>query len=143
MRQVKLKQVKLKIDTSFSENRDAARAILYLKSGEINLRDGIEISLACLFAPIGAAVAGASQSEVKTKCEMSRTIFETYMNLAMSRAELREEDKSLSVETKLLNSTTHNNADTSNLSSPSQSEEKREGDKSPTLTKINFDEEEF
>ncbi len=86
MRQAR--QVRLKIQTSFAENRDVAIALTYLKSGEINLRSGIEIALSCLFAPIGAAVGGSSLSAVKARCEVSRMQLETYLNLALSRVKV-------------------------------------------------------
>lgn len=83
-----MRQVRLKIDTSFAESKNAAKAVEYLNSGEILLRDGLEIALSCMFSPIAAAAEGASLSEIKQRCEVSRTQFETYMNLAMSRAEV-------------------------------------------------------
>ena len=82
-----MSQVRININTSFSENKSAGIAAKFLNSGEIFLRDGIEIAISCLFAPLGAAVEGASPSAVKKRCEISRMQFETYMNLAMSRAE--------------------------------------------------------
>ena len=75
-------QIRLKIDTTFSEKKGAGIALEYLSSGEISLRGGIEIALSCFFAPIGAAVGGATLSEVQARCELSRMQFETYMNLA-------------------------------------------------------------
>ncbi len=166
MRQVKLKQVKLKIETSFSENRGAAIAVEYLNSGEITLRDGLEVALSCLFAPLGAAAKGASQSEVKSRREISRTIFETYMNLAISRAEIEETETSCTTEveaeahftrgdTKLEDSTP---TVTHPLDSKREGEESsvlrlekaepamtssRETESSLAVSGINFDDEEF
>ena len=164
MRQVKLKQVKLKIETSFSENRGAAIAVEYLNSGEITLRDGLEVALSCLFAPLGAAAKGASQSEVKSRREISRTIFETYMNLAMSRAEVNETEKSCTteVEAHVTRGDTKFEDSTPTVTHPLDS--KREGEESSVLglfksesamtssrdnessnavSGINFDDEEF
>ena len=79
-----MRQIRLKIDTTFSSNKGAGIAINYLNSGEIPLRNGLDLALSCLFSPIGAAIAGASQSEVESRIEMSRTQFELYVNLALS-----------------------------------------------------------
>lgn len=80
-----MRQIKFKIDTTFSDNISAGVAAKYLNSGEIFLRDGVEIAISCLFAPIGAAVEGETRAEVEARCEVSRMQFETYMKLALSR----------------------------------------------------------
>jgi hypothetical protein len=85
------KQVSLKINTSFIETKPAGLATKYLKSGEIDLRMGIELAISCLFAPIGAAVNGATRSEVETMIASSRTQFELCLTLALSRCQDKSE----------------------------------------------------
>ena len=79
------KQIPLQIKTSFSEGKPAGQGAKYLNSGEIDVRCGIEIALGCVFAPLGAAANGASYQEVERMVARSRTQFEIYMNLALSR----------------------------------------------------------
>ncbi len=80
-----MRQIKLKINTTFSENISAGIAAKYLNSEEIVTRDGIEMAISCLYAPIGAAVNGATRDEVEERCKLSRTLLETYINLALTR----------------------------------------------------------
>ncbi len=145
-----MRQIRVNIDTTFSEHRPAGIGAKYLNSGEIRARDGVELAITCLFTPIGAAMEGATLSEIKQRQEIARTIFETWMNLATSRAELNEEEKRLSVEAQLSDSTYRNSgfersSVTSALDSESmtKSEGLREFTSSPVLTEINFDDEEF
>ena len=145
-----MRQIRVNIDTTFSEHRPAGIGARYLNSGEIRARDGVELAITCLFTPIGAAMEGATLSEIKQRQEIARTIFETWMNLATSRAELNEEEKRLSVEAQLSDSTYSNSgfersSVTSALDSESmtKSEGLREFTSSPVLTEINFDDEEF
>ena len=145
-----MRQIRVNIDTTFSEHRPAGIGARYLNSGEIRARDGVELAITCLFTPIGAAMEGATLSEIKQRQEIARTIFETWMNLATSRAELNEEEKRLSVEAQLSDSTYRNSgfersSVTSALDSESmtKSEGLREFTSSPVLTEINFDDEEF
>ncbi len=79
------KQVPLKINTTFVETKPAGLAAQYLNSGEIDTRAGVEIAIRCLFAPLGAAASGASRREVEALIAASRTQFEIYLNLALSR----------------------------------------------------------
>ncbi len=79
-----MSQIRLKIDTTFLENKGAGIAVKYLNQEEIPLRDALGLALSCLFSPIGAAETGASQSEVEARIKISRIQFETYMNLAYS-----------------------------------------------------------
>lgn len=81
------KQYRLKLDTKFVESIPAGLAAKFLNSGEIDLRAGVEIAIACLFAPLGAAIDGASQSEVEKLIAVSRTQMETYFVLALSRCQ--------------------------------------------------------
>ena len=145
-----MRQIRVNIDTTFSEHRPAGIGARYLNSGEIRVRDGVELAITCLFTPIGAAMEGATLSEIKQRQEIARTIFETWMNLATSRAEVNEEEKRLSVEAQLSDSTYSNSgfersSVTSALDSESmtKSEGLREFTSSPILTEINFDDEEF
>ena len=143
-RQTKLKDscTELIIDTRFSGNKDIAIALRYLKSGEIDLRTGIEIALSCLFAPIGAAVSGESQGAVKARCEVSRMQLETYLTLALSRfgakvasysTEIEAEDSFLPVE--------KTRSDALVAVASSRVEETTESKSSYTF--INFDDEEL
>jgi hypothetical protein len=88
------KQIPLKIKTSFSEVKPAGQAAKYLNSGEIDVRSGMEISLGCVFAPLGAATNGASCQEVEKMIARSRTQFEIYMDLARSRCQGNSEPNS-------------------------------------------------
>lgn len=90
----KMPQIKLNINTSFSINKGAGLAMKYLNSGEIPLRQGIELALSCLFAPLGVAIIGGSIDDVKDRCELSRSLFEAYINLALQRADLKEANSS-------------------------------------------------
>jgi hypothetical protein len=81
------KQYRLKLDTKFVESIPAGLAAKFLNSGEIDLRAGVEIAIACLFAPLGAAIDGASPSEVERLIAASRTQTETYFALALSRCQ--------------------------------------------------------
>ena len=146
-----MRQIRVKIDTTFSEHRPAGIGAKYLNSGEIRARDGVELAITCLFTPIGAAMEGATLSEIKQRQEIARTIFETWMNLATSRAEVNEENNKLSVETKLSESTYSNlgferSSVTSALDSErlTSSEELKEFTSTPVLDEeINFEDEEF
>ena len=92
------KQISLKLNTTFIENKPAGLAAKYLNSGEIDVRTGIEIAIGCLFAPLGAAISGSNRKEVDALIQTSRTQFEIYLSLALSRChnELIE-DKTVSV----------------------------------------------
>ena len=148
-----MRQVRLKIDTSFAESKNAAIAIEYLNSGEIFIRDGLEIALSCLFSPLGAAASGESLSQVRLRCELSRAQFETYMTLAINRAKalklLSEESQEIEVSSELetISPTQSDNQETVMVSeSFSHSEETvmasgKSSDDKPLY--INFDEEEF
>ncbi|CAA9569569.1 hypothetical protein AVDCRST_MAG81-1446 [uncultured Synechococcales cyanobacterium] len=81
------KQYPLKIDTSFTDTKPAGLAAKYLNSGEIHPRAGIEIAISCLFAPLGAAINGASRQEVEGIVAASRTQFEVFCALALSRCQ--------------------------------------------------------
>jgi len=91
------KQYPLKIDTTFRETKPAGLAAKYLNSGEIEPRTGVEIAISCLFAPLGAATNGASRQEVEAIVAASRTQFEVFCALALSRCEekLHSEVRSL------------------------------------------------
>ena len=138
-----MRQIRLNINTKFSENKGAAIGARYLNSGEIRARDGVELAITCLFTPIGAAMEGATLSEIKQRQEIARTIFETWMNLATSRAEVNEENKKLSVETHWSDSGFEVRRVTSALDSESMNCSE-EFTSTPVLDEeINFDDEEF
>lgn len=75
------------LDTTFSLSLDIGKAVKYLNSGEIPLRDATEIALASFYCPLAAAQEGASVRQVEALIEVSRTQFETYMSLAVSRSQ--------------------------------------------------------
>ena len=81
------KQYPLKIDTTFRETKPAGLAAKYLNSGEIDLRAGVEIAISCLFAPLEAAINGASCQEVEGIIAASRTQFEVFSALALNRCQ--------------------------------------------------------
>jgi hypothetical protein len=82
-----VKRYPLKIETTFIESIPAGLAAKFLNSGEIDLRAGVEIAIASLFAPLGAAIDGASPSEVERLIAISHTQMETYFALALSRCQ--------------------------------------------------------
>lgn len=77
---------RLNIDTTFIDSKGAGIATKYLNSGEITVRDGIEVAISCVFTPLGLASQGGTIEEVERLIEISRTQFETYMSLAVCRA---------------------------------------------------------
>ncbi|WP_250126315.1 hypothetical protein [Chroococcidiopsis sp. CCMEE 29] len=81
------KQYPLKIDTTFIETKPAGLAAKYLNSGEIQPRAGVEVAISCLFAPLGAAINGASRQEVEGLVAASRTQFEVFCALALNRCQ--------------------------------------------------------
>jgi len=81
------KQYPLTIDTTFAETKPAGLAAKYLNSGEIYPRAGVEIAISCLFAPLGAAISGVSRQEVEGIIAASRTQFEVFCALALSRCQ--------------------------------------------------------
>ncbi len=144
-------QIKFKMNTSFSTQKGAGIGMKYPNSGEIRARDGVEVAIACLFAPIGAALEGATLSEVKARREISRSIFETYMNLAISRAEIEETETSCTREVEVEDNLWSNETKLSDstptvvhlLDSEREGEESRENESSNAVSGINFDDEEF
>ncbi len=78
-----MRQIKLEIKTTYSSNIGAGIAMKYLNSEPTPLRNSLGLALSCLFSPIGAAVDGASQSEVEARIKTSRRYFETYMTMAL------------------------------------------------------------
>ncbi len=139
------KQYRVKVDTTFSENKSAGVGARYINSGEMTIRDAIEIACTCLFAPIGGAAAGESISKVKARQEISRTIFETYMSLALSRAEVSEGEDSTWAENKVL--PTEIKLEDTRLTMEREENSSMESEKlqecSSSVTKIYFDDEEF
>lgn len=91
------KQHPLKIDTTFVETKPAGLAAKYLNSGEIHSRAGVEIAIACVFAPLGAAIDGASRERVEKLIAASRTQIEIYFALALSRCPENFDESSATV----------------------------------------------
>ncbi len=96
------RRIKLEVNTSFLERGVAGKGAKYLKSGEISLRDGLEIAISCCFGPLGAVIDGASRAEVEQIGQRSRAQLETYINLALNRCE-ESETVSSPVQTQVLN----------------------------------------
>lgn len=146
------KQYRIRIDTTFSENKSAGVGARYLNSGELTKRDAIEIACTCLFAPVGGANAGESLEKIKARQAVSRAIFETWMCLALSRAEIGEcEAADLAAQENDFLPTTDTSLTIENhQKSLVELEETFENssslavaDKEEVLTEINFDDEEF
>ena len=146
------KQYKVKINTTFSENKSAGVGARYLNSGEITARNAIEIACTCLFAPIGGATAGESLEKVKARQAVSRAIFENYMNLALSRVEISESELEdlAAQENNFLPTTDTSPIIENQQQSLMELEETFENssnlavaNKEEILTEINFDDEEF
>ena len=96
------KRIRVKVDTMFVVTGAAGKGARYLKSGEIEVRDGIKLAVGCFFAPLGAAIDGASRQEVEQISQRSRAQLETYINLALNRCE-ESETVSSTVPTQVLN----------------------------------------
>lgn len=79
------KQHRLVIDTRYSETTPVGLAVKYLNSREVRLRDALEVAISCYYAPLAAAIEGATQEEVMAYIERSRTQFEVNCGLALSR----------------------------------------------------------
>jgi hypothetical protein len=75
----------INISTRFSDSTRAGRAAGYLNSGEIDKRTGVEIAIACLFAPLREAQEGATRKEIEQSIATSQALWEGYMNLARLR----------------------------------------------------------
>ena len=83
----------IEVSKRFSESTRAGQGAGYLNSGEIDKSTGIEIAIACLFAPIRLAQEGATEDEIKDTIAASRTSFEHYMNLAHMRCKGRSSER--------------------------------------------------
>jgi hypothetical protein len=83
----------LEVSTRFSETTRAGRAAGYLNSGEIDQRTGIEIAIACLFAPLREAQEGANEEEIEDSIAESQTQWEHYMQMALSRCRGRSDKR--------------------------------------------------
>lgn len=135
-----MERVRLSIETSFNQSQNAAIAAKYLKEGEIPMKEGIEIALSCLFAPLGAASEGASVERIKSLIQTSRVQFETYMNLALCQLE----NQSDVGKENQLDVGEENQLDVATGTSDSYSIQENSDDLSEEeLTYINFDDEEF
>lgn len=132
------KRSRLFIDTSFSLKTNAGIALKYLQSEDMNSRDGIKVALACLFAPLGYAFNGASINEVKAKCSQSRTTFETYMKLALDRADLNNQE-SVDQQRSDDNNVQANQSHDHNVQDFSSQDKFTDSDLSLPKNKINFD----
>ena len=82
-------QIRFKLNTTFVDTGGAGKATRFLNNGNITKREGTEIALSCVFAPLALAVEGASIEEVNYGIEQSRALFETYMGLALTRVNNR------------------------------------------------------
>ena len=138
-----MRQVRFNIDTTFSENKRAAMGVKYLNSGEIPSRTGTELAISCLLTPLGYAVFGGSLQEVDSQIEISRTIFESYMNLARNRAE--SDEKSLAQENgdEIANAVLANETKVEAKAELVTADIAQSESEEEALTEINFDDEEF
>lgn len=82
-----MKRVKFNLNTTFITSLKIGKVIEYLNKENIPLRDAIEIALTCFYYPLAAASKGESIEQIKASIETSRAQFETYIGLAVSRAE--------------------------------------------------------
>ena len=81
------KRVSFKIDTTYKEQTGAGFGAFYLNQGEIAKREGVGQAVGCLFAPLGAALRGATRQEIEELIAISRTQLELYMNMALTRCQ--------------------------------------------------------
>jgi hypothetical protein len=81
------------ISTRFSDTTRAGQGAKYLCSGEIDKRTGVEVAIACLFAPLNEVQEGANEDEIEQAIDDSRTAFEHYMCLARMRCKGRSRQK--------------------------------------------------
>lgn len=68
----------------------------YLTSGEVSPRDGVELAISSLYAPLAAAMYGATEEEVNRYIEKSKAQFEIYFGLARSRCALNNNNERFS-----------------------------------------------
>lgn len=85
------KRIRFKIDVLFPTNSRVGLAATYLNLGEVEKKARFEHAIACLYAPLGAAVAECSLSEVEKQIEISRNQFETFMQVALNRCALEDD----------------------------------------------------
>jgi hypothetical protein len=81
------KRFSLKIETTYGEQTRPGLGTFYLNQGEIAKREGIGQAVGCLFAPLGAAIRGASKEEIEALSAISRTQLELHINLALARCQ--------------------------------------------------------
>ncbi len=67
------KRIRFKIDVLFPTNSRVGLAATYLNLSEVEKKARFEHAIACLYAPLGAAVAECSLNEVQKQIEISRT----------------------------------------------------------------------
>lgn len=87
-------QIRLKIDTTLSDNAIAGKA-LKMQKEEGNERNAIKLSLATLFGALAVAKEGGSLKEVQAAIHQSKTQFELYQGLALSLVEIKLSSDSL------------------------------------------------
>ncbi len=85
------KRIRLKIEACFPTNSRGGLAISYLHIAEADKKMRFEQAIACLYAPLGAALTERSISEVQKQIEISRNQFETFMQMALNLCALEEE----------------------------------------------------
>lgn len=71
------------IKTTSVEHKPAGLGAKYLNSGVIEPCAGVELALACLYGPLGVAMAGQISNEIEAAISASRQVFQTYMDLAL------------------------------------------------------------
>ena len=86
----------LTISTRFAGDTRAGQGAKYLCSGEIDQRSGVEIAIACIFAPLNEVQEGATEDEVEQAIDDSMTAFEHYMSLARVRCKRRSRQRGAS-----------------------------------------------
>ncbi len=83
-------KIHLKMDAYFPTNSRVGLAISYLNMADAEKKVRFEQAIACLYAPLGAAITERSMKEVKKQIEISKNQFETFMQMALNLCVLEE-----------------------------------------------------
>ena len=84
-------KIHLKMDAYFPTNCRGGLAISYLHIADADKKMRFEQAIACLYAPLGAALTERSTKQVQKQIEISRNQFETFMQMALNLCALEEE----------------------------------------------------
>lgn len=82
-----------KIDARFPDESPQALGAQYLRSGEIQQKEGVALAIAVLFGPIGAVRSGQSREVFDEAIAHAERVFTNYIEIAKSQARACKEAK--------------------------------------------------